>query len=227
MGRIDAILVDLDGVLADFLLSALNVCGRLDLYDNWPPGHWDIVSVLGVTANGFWSMINARGYEFWAGLPAYPWTHELWERLKEIADRERADLIICTAPSLSPDCLKGKAMWMKAAFGHGFNDYIITGKKHLLASARVALIDDREATVVKFSSAGGHGILFPSISNAYEITPDFDLIEEAVLIPLGRLTEGIGGTVSAWPTIGIRETMEDRVSALEDDVDGILGHDKE
>jgi hypothetical protein len=188
--ELDAILVDLDGVLANFLYGALGAFGRVDLYDNWPIGQWNISTVLGISTNDFWTRIMSFGHEFWEALPAYPWTMELWEILSTITNDQGAQLAICTAPSRSSDCAKGKVMWMQKIFGKTFMDYVITQKKNLLAGPKTVLIDDREDNVIKFSAEGGVGILFPGRTNAYGILPTTDIVMATIVEPILR---GISG----------------------------------
>jgi len=51
-------------------------------------------------------------------------------------------------------------------FGDGFQDYILTREKHLLARKGAVLIDDSDANVDAFNRGGGRGILFPQVWNS-------------------------------------------------------------
>jgi len=184
--ELEAILVDLDGVLANFLLGALRVFDREDLYHNWPVGQWGIAEVLGVNTTQFWCAISERGYRFWEDLPEYPWTRELWAVLQEIANDQHAKLIVCTAPSRDPECAKGKVMWMHRVFGPKFMDFVITNKKFLMAKEKAILIDDREDTVIRFCAEGGFGMLFPGRTNSYGLEPTTDIVMEAIVEPILR-----------------------------------------
>lgn len=78
-------------------------------------------------------------------------------------------MTILTSPSLAPSCLEGKVRWLYEHFpkekGRHFSDFLIGNQKHLLAWPGRVLIDDAEANVEKFRSAGGEAILFPQVWN--------------------------------------------------------------
>ena len=158
---IQHVFVDLDGVLADFVGAALELHGRPDVLDNWPPGEWNISAVLGVSSGEFWKALDRQGAGFWESLEPFPWTFELLDTIGKVAP-----FTILTCPSLDPGCLDGKVRWLHRHLGRSFRDFLIGPSKHLLARPEFVLIDDSDRNIARFREHHGHGILFPQIWNA-------------------------------------------------------------
>ena len=151
------ILLDLDGVCADFTRHALRAHGWTEyaidnLYANWPTGVYWLHHILGVTKTQFFKTIEKEGEEFWATIPEYPWTRSLIARL-----REYGPVTICTSPSLSPYSAAGKMRWMQK-FDIGAN-FVLTSQKHLCANQYAILIDDHQEMCDKFEDRGGKAFL--------------------------------------------------------------------
>ena len=70
------ILLDMDGVIANFHLAALHALGKERLLESWPIGEWSIPKVLGILEDDFWAAINSVS-DFWFRIEPYPWLHEL------------------------------------------------------------------------------------------------------------------------------------------------------
>ena len=85
MAAPEHIFLDLDGVLADFVTAAAHLHGRPDILSAWPLGTWDMHTALGMSSGAFWGAIDKAGCDFWAGLEPFPWTFELFDRLRNIA----------------------------------------------------------------------------------------------------------------------------------------------
>jgi hypothetical protein len=64
----------------------------------------------------------------WRNLPEYSWARDLYDSLIKLGE-----VVFCTSPSWSPDCPKGKLLWLQDRFGKGFREYVFTNKKYLLA----------------------------------------------------------------------------------------------
>lgn len=149
------IYLDLDGVLTDW------ESGVLKLFETPLDGYKstygeNIHDYLGVTKGELWKRINRAGEGFWSNLQPLSWARELHEELSRMDE-----VVILTSPSAHGSSAAGKVKWMKDFFGHGFEDYIITPRKELLAKPENVLIDDREKKVDAFTREGGIGILFP------------------------------------------------------------------
>jgi len=170
------IFLDLDEVLVDFVGAAAGLfkVSVEELYDNWTPGEWDMVTSLatimryrgqyedGFREAEFWAMIEAAGCWFWENLEETPWNEELLALVESLTD----DWYIATTPSHSPSCAEGKVKYLKRVFGNDFTRFVLITDKSLLANPNAILIDDRESTIRDFNAAGGNGILFPTYHNS-------------------------------------------------------------
>lgn len=156
------ILIDQDGVLADFVGGAFDMHGRSDLKNKpYPSGVYEVAEVLGITDDEFWHPLNASRHLFWENLNPLPWVKELTSLANEFAS-----WTICTKPSNDPFCAAGKIMWLKRQFGSDFNRYILANHKHHMARHDHVLIDDFDRNVNEFREHGGIGILFPQPWNS-------------------------------------------------------------
>lgn len=154
------ILVDLDGVLANFFDAALELHG-FDVA-TYPAGEWDIATVLKISADEFWSKIDADE-SFWRELQPYPWTNAFLSWL----DDTRIPWTVATSPSRNPFCAAHKIEWMRKHFGRpAFKNYMIGSRKELMANPTTILIDDSDMNVDAFAQAGGLTYLFPQHWNA-------------------------------------------------------------
>ncbi len=134
------ILLDMDGVLCDFVSAAMRVHGKTFDEAAWPKGRNDLAAILGVTTTAFWQGIDRFDEEqgFWCRLKAYPWLHDL------TAMAEPFGFTIATAPSRDSFCAAGKIQWLQRHFGERFSGYMIGCRKELLAGPGRVLIDDRD-----------------------------------------------------------------------------------
>ena len=159
---IKTILLDVDGVVADFYSAALRAHGADP--KKMRPGEWDIPGQLGLTETAFWSKIDNHG--FWLTLEGYPGHLEFVRDLHQYADWRSIKLVFCTTPSLNPECCRAKVEWLRTQyrdiFGPALTNYILVGHdKSVLARPDSFLIDDRDKTIEDFKAAGGRALLFP------------------------------------------------------------------
>lgn len=172
------LLLDLDGVLADFDKAAAALWGLTVEELNSRRGEtptWDITPLLGVSHTEFWKRIAQNEYDFWLSVDPLPWAEELVDHVASITD----DWYIVTTPSHSGQSHRAKFDWCHCEFLKKYMDehkhfdrYIPTKHKHLLAREGAILIDDREQNCNHFvfgpkmgASTGGTAILFPAIGN--------------------------------------------------------------
>lgn len=156
---IEHILIDMDGVLADFIRPACKLVG-VD-FDKYPPGEWEIAKVAGISDDDFWRTIE-RQPDFWVNLPKTPHFGELIKFVESLKVRWS----ISTSPSMDPNCVKQKVLWMRQHIGPRFNSYMIGKQKELMAAPGRVLIDDSDRNLERFERAGGRGILFPAQWNS-------------------------------------------------------------
>jgi hypothetical protein len=145
------ILLDCDGVLADFVTSAARVHGKSPKILSW-----DFWEQWGISPEEFWAPLATR--DFWLGLEPYKWATEFLGALKQLGP-----VTICTAPMhLNTEiCVGAKLDWLESYFGIRPEDVMIGRKKYLMASPSRVLIDDSDENVGLFWQHGGSAILFP------------------------------------------------------------------
>jgi hypothetical protein len=148
------ILLDLDGVLVDFVRGS---CEALGL-DPLPPAEvrWNFYEQLGLSGEEFWPKL---GKDFWAGLP---WTEEgpsLVEALESSFPKE--SIAILSSPCRTPGCAEGKIAWIEKNLPQYVGRYFLGTAKYFLAGPRKILLDDYDRNVENFTRNGGVGVLTP------------------------------------------------------------------
>lgn len=147
------ILLDCDGVLADFVTASLELHGKT--FEDANVDKWDYFHDWGVTDREFF---EPMGYDFWANIEPFPWAQDLLNVLS------KHEVTICTAPILNPECFAAKAEWINKHFDIPFQNIMIGKKKWLMAGNGI-LVDDSEKNIEKFRAAGGRAYLFPQPYN--------------------------------------------------------------
>ena len=153
------ILLDMDGVLCDFVGSAARLFGKNPsyVYANWKGDHDACPAEIGVSPEKLWEKIEAEGEAFWTGLEPYPWAKEMYEWLVS-----KDDVVILTKPNYHPSCVAGKLAWLYSFTDNPrFGNYLIGPRKDACARPSSLLIDDNDANVESFVKAGGRALLFP------------------------------------------------------------------
>ncbi len=170
---INDVFLDMDGVLVDFVGSALSAfkqqraidvnSKQLDIdkfMDAWPPGEWNIPKLLHIDEDEFWDTIHkANDGCWWEQLSSYPWAGELVDAARQIGK-----VRILSSPSNHPSCYSGKKVHRDRDFGE--LPLILCREKFLLAMPDRLLIDDNDRNVRRWREHGGLAILFPRIWNA-------------------------------------------------------------
>lgn len=178
------ILLDMDGVVADFVTAALTLHGHPDRLADWPPGEWDMAKVLGLSMSDFWAPIDQIGAEYWRELACYEWTGRLISLIGEFAP-----YTILSSPGLGEEAPTGKIQWLRRHVKPDFSSYLFGHQKWLCARPDQVLIDDRDKNVDQFVAAGGNAILFPQVWNSNHAIKDR---MKFVGDELGRLSRVIG-----------------------------------
>lgn len=180
MTKITNILLDLDGVLSDFLTLALQKI-EATRDDGTPPltpasyavtGKFNIAEVYGMTMEDFWETLE-KGDQFWCNMKPFPWASHLVSWLETIAP-----VTICTSPSLHEACPAQKLKWANKHLGLRSNAMMIGGRKYLMAKPENLLIDDYPKNVDAFKAAGGQAIQVPSNWNTNPLT--FEIVRKAI-----------------------------------------------
>lgn len=162
------ILLDVDGVLCNFIDGIIKSKGLDITHDQWKLNHH---IHLGLTDEEFWDI--TRVPDWWLNLQPYPWASDLIGLFNDFFD-----VVYCTSPSLDSSCPSQKVEWLRR---HGFmsetrNDYIIAPKKELLARPDAILIDDSFDNCDRFRLAGGKSIVFPQPWNSVRATDKVEYV---------------------------------------------------
>jgi hypothetical protein len=159
-------LLDLDGVLVNFVQGSLDIHGiKMDaemLYSG-NEGKWDFVQILGMMQPAFWKPMDE---EFWAKLDPMPDCFQILELVENRFKRE--NVMILTSPSSNYGCHAGKIRWMERHLPRHYSKtagHMFGSRKELLARPNNVLVDDRDKNVDDFTSHGGRAILVPRIWN--------------------------------------------------------------
>jgi len=167
------ILLDIDGVLADFNGGVARLFGLTpeELLSRIKPGEWSLEGPLGVTTKEFWKKIGEAGEDFWDNLEPYPWALDLYEVALRFGD-----VCLLSSPSQDPSSWAGRVRWIQKHFGKKgyFENFLLGNPKGFCASPNSILIDDKNANVRDFVDAHGHAILFPQIWNDNYHLPESD-----------------------------------------------------
>lgn len=146
------ILLDLDGVLADFVQGASVVHNK----DPKLVSSYGIDIHWGLIPSEFWSPL---GYEFWANLPLTAEAHEVVDMCSNAVGKENVGII--TSPCLTEGCTEGKRTWVKEHFPDFLKNLLVGSAKYFCASPNTLLIDDWDTNCEKFREHGGAAFLFP------------------------------------------------------------------
>lgn len=160
------ILLDMDGVLNRFQFHALRHLGFVNYEEDQYPRQcgWDIVTAANVLAgekrwskSQFW---NAMTREVWATVPKSFEFNLIIDKAVSLVGEE--NVCILTSPTLDPECLAGKAEWIRdfcPKFLH--RQFLIGPSKTFCAHPDSLLIDDADKNVAAFREAGGQALLVP------------------------------------------------------------------
>lgn len=156
------ILIDMDGVVADFVGGILNRLGKKSPYtDASKLGDkgWDIVKLLEIEPSVFWDACDAN---FWLTLDKTPEADRIIEECYNHSD----ELCFLTSPCRTPGCMDAKVAW---ADWHFPGIPILLSRavkgglppKSFVASPLNYLIDDNSDNVDSFVNSGGQAFLLP------------------------------------------------------------------
>ena len=190
------ILLDLDGVIAEFAYAACDVHKKPHDVKKW-----DFFEDWGMTAEDFWQPINRLGARFY---PQYvkptPWAEELILSV-QAADEQ---VMVVTDSSANMPGILGKNSWIRIMFGPDIK-VSYTSEKHLLAAPGRLLIDDSPRNCERFAMFGGAALLFPRPWNAhYHSDPHASFLT-------------ISDKLKDWKKFGkvTRITNQDRLEAID------------
>lgn len=152
-------LLDLDGVLVDFVGGACRFHGRKNPYVFDPVntrGQWDVVGLLGMDPT-----------EFWQGLDRYFWRSLDWmedgREILEVVENKfgKENVCLLSLPCDTVGCCDGKREWVREHLPDYSRRLLLGSAKEFAASPERVLIDDYPSNVERFGEAGGQSLLVP------------------------------------------------------------------
>jgi 5'(3')-deoxyribonucleotidase len=148
----------MDGVLVDFVTAAFRTHGKEPDLQNWPIGQYELIGLLGVTDEEFWTKIDNEGLDWWLNLDPLPWCKDLWHMLQSYGK-----VYVASKPHKHPNSAHGKIRWLHKHIDDKLssNDYIFGGSKFLLANPQSILVDDSVQQCNDFVKHGGYSVVFP------------------------------------------------------------------
>lgn len=151
-------LLDMDGVLVDFVRGAIELHDLpANLYDDPKSlGDFDIVKLSGLKPQDFW---KDMGFDFWASLP---WTADGMNILNLVLSKF-GDKNICllTSPCMTEGCIEGKLYWIRRNLPDFSRRFLVGPAKEFCAGPNNYLIDDSDHNRRTFEAHGGNCILVP------------------------------------------------------------------
>ena len=160
------ILLDMDGVLADFVGGAAQLYGKdANLVDCWDFYHkWEM------TAEEFWP---ALGRDFWAGLPL---THECRGIVKLAEGLVGAENVcLLSSPCMTEGCMEGKMDWIKRNLPDYRRRFLFGPAKQFATARHRVLVDDSDDNVRSFVKHGGCAVMVPRPWNTDRHRPMSDV----------------------------------------------------
>lgn len=148
------ILLDVDGVLADFIgpVCALAEWATKRKHKREDVTRFDFASCLRLSPDEKREVVKSlKEPGFWDSLPVFDGAQEGVARLREVAD-----VVIVTSPWNScPTWLYEREAWLKKHFDIAHGDVISTNRKHVVYGAM--LIDDKTETLHAWRKVWGNG----------------------------------------------------------------------
>ncbi len=141
------IMLDMDGVLCDFVGGICAAHGRTDPWaDGKNRGRDEIAPLWGITEESFYARCN---YTFWANLEKTPEADEIVELCEKTVGAE--NVCILSAGSRNYAVYDGKLEWIRRHFPQFKRRYLFGPQKKFCVAPGRALIDDRDKNIDAWS----------------------------------------------------------------------------
>lgn len=156
------VLIDMDGVLADFMGGLCEALGRENPYDDRRNhGKWATNDLWGIPEEEMWKPCDRA---FWASLKPTAECHAIVEACVDVAGLDNC--CILSSPSQNEGCVDGKMDWIKRHIPKFSRRFLFGPKKEFCSNPNHMLIDDADHNVRAFRDGGGFGLLLPRPWNA-------------------------------------------------------------
>ena len=181
-------LLDLDGVLTDFMSAAHQFHGLPYSYEDYPYplGEWDCLppATANMTPQEFWGRLGA---DFWANLPWMPDGKAILCLLETYFGPE--NICLLSSPTGLAESVSGKVRWIQQNMPEYRRRFLIGPTKHFCAHRGVVLIDDADHNVTSFGEYGGLAVLVPRKWNTGRGNPTLETIETRICAAKGVFDE--------------------------------------
>jgi len=152
------VLLDLDGVLANFVHGACRLHKVVDPYDRPENlGKYDIQEILNIPEEDFW---KDMGEEFWSYLRPMRHMYDILTMLEGYYGRQ--NICLLTSPVRTLGCTRGKMRWIEEWLPSYKRQFLIGPMKEVCAHRNSILFDDYHRNIEKFEAAGGNAFLVPA-----------------------------------------------------------------
>lgn len=155
------VLLDLDGVLADFVRGACALHRVPDPFlkeENL--GSYMIQEMIDIYGSRFY---DPMGKAFWANLPLTKYAKRIVTILEDYYGSD--NICILTSPVRTDGCIDGKMDWIRRHFPQYGRRFLIGPVKDFCASPDSILFDDYAENTANFRAAGGNAFLVPASNN--------------------------------------------------------------
>lgn len=148
-------LIDMDGVLVDFVKGICELRGRENPYLLESNRNiFDMDKIWGISHE---EMFKDAEHDFWANLE---WTSEGKEILNTLVNTFGIDnCCILSSPSKNLGSMSGKLEWIYREIPEFSRRYLFGSKKHFVAHTNSILIDDLRKNCISFRKEGGTAIM--------------------------------------------------------------------
>jgi len=152
-------LLDLDGVLVDFMSGACELHGYPESKSIDRISKTFAAKLFGLSDIQFFS---AMDHSFWSGLRWTEYGRDVLDVIRSFFSDK--DICLCTAPTpiSSSGCISGKLAWIERELPNFSRRFMITSCKYFSAHPAVVLVDDRSENCNEFVAHGGHAVLVPN-----------------------------------------------------------------
>ena len=165
------LMLDLDGVLVDFIGDAFRFHG-IDpdtIIDNW-----NIAEAAGMSSKDFWKPL---GHDFWANLTWLPDGKEILQICKSWFTVE--NICLLTSPTLNTGCASGKLEWIQKELPDFSRQFLIGPAKRFCSNKHRILIDDGNHNIENWD---GPSILLPRNWNTNSGFPTIHYLKKQLIL---------------------------------------------
>jgi 5'(3')-deoxyribonucleotidase len=167
---IKQIAIDMDGVVADWVISAAAVGVSEEYRSEWISRHdHRLDNMHEVNDDDVKAAIVRAGVDFWVDMPTtserfhgLPTPAQMYHNACKIVGEGNVYFLTAVGDDTAPDASKGKVLWLRKHLGNDFSEFFLCrarNKRRLAARGRM-LIDDHPKNIDQWQTDGGVGWLF-------------------------------------------------------------------